>query len=169
MGCWQTVQALSLLLLTINSDINMALYHVYKYIEYTCIMAEASSQVTAPKRSQSSQDMVHLHQHPSRPTPSLASTPEKPDPPPLPPHAAEGQQKGSSKRDQPLSNGQPQRAGGLGLLGRVASGLLGSSSRRGSSEKKVSGCRRQPRCKGTRRLHECVWPSVTCKQSPCQS
>ena len=94
-----------------------------------------SLQVLAPKRSQSSQDVQHLQQRPSRPTPSLASTPEKPSGPQS--EAADGQE-GSSRRDQPASNGQPQKAGGLGLLGRVASGLLGSGSRKGSADKKVS-------------------------------
>lgn len=79
--------------------------------------------------------MQQLQQRPSRPTPSLASTPEKPSSPHL--DAANGQE-GSSRRDQPTSNGQSQKAGGLGLLGRVASGLLSSGSRKGSSEKKVS-------------------------------
>lgn len=80
--------------------------------------------------------MVQLQQRSSRPTPALASTPEKPTAPPSQPQGTNGQE-GSSRREQPISNGQPQRAGGLGLLGRVASGLLGSGSRKGSSDKKV--------------------------------
>ena len=93
-------------------------------------------QVLAPKRSQSSQDVQHLQQRPSRPIPSLASTPEKPSGPQS--DAADGQEGSSGRRDQPASNGQTQKAGGLGLLSRVASGLLGSGSRKSSSDKKVS-------------------------------
>ena len=72
----------------------------------------------------------------TRLSPSLASTPEKPTE--AHPEAAEGQ-KGPSKGQDASSNGQPQRAGGLGLLGRVASGLLGSGSKKASSDKKVKG------------------------------
>ena len=89
----------------------------------------------APKRSQSSQDVQHLQQRPSKPTSSLSSTPEKPS---GTQSDAGTRQAGSSRREQPAAKGQPQKAAGLGLLGRVASGLLGSGSRKGSSDKKVS-------------------------------
>ena len=98
------------------------------------LTSDTTQQVVVPKRSQSSQDMLHMQPRSTRPSPSLASTPEKPAE--AEPEAAEGQ-KGASNGETSSSNGQPQRAGGLGLLGRVASGLLGSGSKRASSDKKV--------------------------------
>ena len=93
------------------------------------------AQVTVPKRSQSSQDMLQLQQRPTRPTTSLASTPEKPEA--SQPDTSDRQQE-ALQQEAVLSNARAQKAGGLGLLGRVASGLLGSGSKKGSSDKKVS-------------------------------
>ena len=93
-------------------------------------------QVTLPKRSQSSQDMVHLQHRPARAPPSLASTPEKA---PEPWEGPDSGQQQSSQGEGRAPTGPPQKGGGLGwgVVTRVASGLLGSGTKKGSNEKKV--------------------------------
>ncbi|DBA94995.1 TPA: hypothetical protein ACH3X1_002518 [Trebouxia sp. C0004] len=93
--------------------------------------------VMVPKRSQSSQDMGQLHHRSAKAHPSLASTPEKDTDPSK---ELDNGQKASSQGASQASNGQTQKAGGIGwgVMSRVASGLLGSGSKKGVPDKKVS-------------------------------
>jgi len=78
-----------------------------------------------------------LNHRPAKATPSLASTPEKDTDPS---EDMDNGQKASSQGAGQASNGQIQKAGGLGwgVMSRVASGLLGSGSKKGAPDKKVS-------------------------------
>ena len=100
-------------------------------------MPDLFLQVMVPKRSQSSQDMAQLHHRSAKATPSLASTPEKDTDPSEDP---DNGQKASLQGAGQAPNGQSQKAGGLGwgVMSRVASGLLGSGSKKGVPDKKVS-------------------------------
>ncbi|KAL0026968.1 hypothetical protein WJX79_003842 [Trebouxia sp. C0005] len=93
--------------------------------------------VIVPKRSQSSQDMGQLQHRSAKATPSLASTPEKDTDPS---EDADNEQKASLQGAGQASNGQTQKAGGLGwgVMSRVASGLLGSGSKKSVPDKKVT-------------------------------
>lgn len=101
------------------------------------ICASFFLQVIVPKRSQSSQDMGQLQHRSAKATPSLASTPEKDTDPS---EDADNEQKASLQGAGQASNGQTQKAGGLGwgVMSRVASGLLGSGSKKSVPDKKVS-------------------------------
>ncbi len=89
-----------------------------------------------PKRSQSSQDMLRLHHHTTKGTPSLASTPEKVA---EPTEGTDNGQEPTSKGEGQGVSGHAQKAGGLGwgVMSRVASGLLGSGSKKAPPDKKV--------------------------------
>lgn len=98
-----------------------------------------------PKRSQSSQDMLQpIQRQPS----SLPPTPEKPpipqpelDQPPLKSEEVRSHKGADGKKalDSGVSNA---KGGGAkwGIMGRVASGLLGSGSKRSTDNKGVSSC-----------------------------
>ena len=104
-------------------------------------------QVTMPKRSQSSQDMLQPAQ---KPLSSLPSTPEKPSD--FPPHPQiqpgppaqsqplEGKKKmGSGEKGKDGAVGTAKGGGaGWGIMGRVASGLLGSGIKKSVDKKGVS-------------------------------
>ena len=105
-------------------------------------------QVTMPKRSQSSQDMLQPVQ---KPLSSLPPTPEKPfDPQPQPQsqpetpstsQPVEGKKKemGSGEKGKDTGVGTAKGGGaGWGIMGRVASGLLGSGSKKSVDKKGVS-------------------------------
>ncbi len=81
--------------------------------------------------------MGQLHHRSAKATPSLASTPEKDTDPS---EDLDNGQKASSQGAGQAPNGQTQKAGGLGwgVMSRVASGLLGSGSKKGAPDKKVS-------------------------------
>ena len=81
--------------------------------------------------------MGQLHHRSAKATPSLASTPEKDSDPS---EDLDNGQKASSQGAGQAPNGQTQKAGGLGwgVMSRVASGLLGSGSKKGTPDKKVS-------------------------------
>ena len=81
--------------------------------------------------------MGQLHHRSAKATPSLASTPEKDTDPSEDP---DNGQKASSQGAGQASDGQTLKAGGLGwgVMSRVASGLLGSGSKKGAPDKKVS-------------------------------
>ncbi len=81
--------------------------------------------------------MGQLHHRSAKATPSLASTPEKDTDPSQ--HPDNGQ-KASLQGAGQAPNGQTQKTGGLGwgVMSRVASGLLGSGSKKGAPDKKVS-------------------------------
>lgn len=81
--------------------------------------------------------MGQLHHRSAKATPSLASTPEKDTDSSEDP---DNGQKASSQGAGQAPDGQTQKAGGLGwgVMSRVASGLLGSGSKKGAPDKKVS-------------------------------
>ena len=82
--------------------------------------------------------MGQLHHRSAKATPSLASTPEKDTDPTEDPD--NGQKASSQGAGQASNNGQTQKAAGLGwgVMSRVASGLLGSGSKKGVPDRKVS-------------------------------
>ena len=99
----------------------------------------------APKRSQSSQDMLQQpFPSPAKPNPSLASTPEKgaphlQSPAQTPASQPPEQLKDARKKGGGSDPGEPPAKGGApgwGLMGRVASGLLGAGTKKGGADKK---------------------------------
>ena len=99
--------------------------------------------------------MGQLHHRSAKATPSLVSTPEKDTDPPQDP---DNGQKASSQGAGQASNGQTQKAGGLGwgVMSRVASGLLGSGSKKGVPDKKVSGA-----VSATTKMYILQYPFIT--------
>ena len=98
-------------------------------------------QVTVPKRSQSSQDMLVLQQRQGKVAPSLASTPERAADP------RSSQQQQEPKGSSDAVSRQPQKAASQGWMSRVKSGILGSAAKKSAPDKKV--------CPRSR--HACLW------------
>ena len=110
-----------------------------------------------PKRSQSSQDMLQPVQ---KPLSSLPPTPEKPPKPDQPSHdqSEDDKAKLASSVTKGSDAGAAKSGGvGWGILGRVASGLMGSGGKKAAEKKGVSF----QLCSSSYALHRptCEWIS----------